>query len=103
MLSLETLPDLNQQTVFDVETVYLRPFTSHPGHTVLDLMEELGETVHSFAERTGMPVTALANVLCGGRPCDTFKDAMEKAHGTPPTFWERRYNRYQDRLAKESP
>lgn len=76
-------------------------WTSHPGETVADILEERSLTAHEFARRIGHTLERTMELLDGRAPI-TIQTAqkLELVLGVPAAFWTTREAQYRQDLAR---
>jgi HTH-type transcriptional regulator/antitoxin HigA len=71
-------------------------YTSPPGNTLRNVLEELSMTPDELAERLGMSREAMSRLLAGELALtDDIADALERELGTLASFWRRREGLYR--------
>lgn len=81
-----------------------RPYAvSHPGETLLDLIEEKNMSQAELSERTGRPKKTI-NEIVKGKSSITPETALqlERVLGVPASFWNNRQKRYDEYAAREA-
>ncbi len=75
---------------------------SSPGDTLVELLDEKGMTQHEFAERCGLPVKTI-NEIIEAKTVITPETALqfERVLGTPAEFWNKREYRHREYLASK--
>ena len=86
---------------------FLPNWTSPPGATIRDVLEERELSLEWFSDQMGLSLDQIANLLCGltGIGPDLAQQ-LEKLFGAPAQFWlirEKRYRRDLVRLGLSSP
>ena len=79
-----------------------RPKTiSHPGETLLDLLEEKGMSQVQLAERSGRPKKTINEIIKGkvGITAETAIQ-LERVLGAPANFWITRQAQYDEAMAR---
>lgn len=81
---------------------YAPDWISHPGETILDLLEEKGLTQAEFADRAGFTKKHV-NELVKGKSAITADAALrlERVLGSTADFWLNREVRYREALARQ--
>jgi HTH-type transcriptional regulator/antitoxin HigA len=76
---------------------------SHPGETLLDILEERGMSQAELADRTGRPKKIVNEIIKGklGISPETAIQ-LERALGVPAAFWSKRQQQHDESMAKQS-
>jgi addiction module HigA family antidote len=84
-----------------IQNEYLPDVVSPPGETLRDIIDTIRTTNAELAERIGKTPKHIGDIIKHGAPI-TPKTAMklEKALGTPASFWINRERRFWEALAK---
>lgn len=82
---------------------YMPDDVSHPGETLLDVLEERGMSQAELADRTGRPKKIVNEIIKGklGISPETAIQ-LERTLGVPASFWNRRQQRYDESVARRS-
>lgn len=86
----------------ETKLLYHPDRVSAPGVTLLDLIEERGMTQAELAERTGLPLKTI-NEIIKGKAAITSETAiqLEKVFGTSAEFWTQREANYRSYLLND--
>jgi HTH-type transcriptional regulator / antitoxin HigA len=79
---------------------YIPKSISHPGETLVDILEEKGWTQKEFALRLGKPINKVNEIIKGKiaiTPDTSFR--LERVLGIPASFWNSRQKNYDEFLA----
>ena len=84
-----------------IQNEYLPDVVTPPGETLQDILDTIGMTKAELAERIGKTPKHIGDIIKHGAPI-TPATAMEleKALGTPASFWNNRERRYRETLAR---
>jgi len=84
-----------------IENQYTPDHVSHPGATLIDVLNALGMSQAGLAERTGLTKKTI-NEIAKGKAALTPTTALklERVLGTPASFWNNRERHYREFLAR---
>ncbi|RPI29817.1 MAG: addiction module antidote protein, HigA family [Acidobacteria bacterium] len=76
---------------------------SHPGETLLDVLEERGMSQAELADRTGRPKKIINEIIKGklGISPETAIQ-LERSLGVPASFWNKRQQEYDESVARRT-
>lgn len=85
-----------------IQNEYIPTTVSHPGETLLDLLEERGITQAEFADRTGRPKKTINEIIKGksGIIPETAIQ-LERVLRVPASFWIERQRHYDEFVARK--
>lgn len=91
-----------------VDNITFHPFwSSPPGETVADLLEERNLSLREFAKQIGLTVDYISDLLQGSTPITIdIAQRLEQAFGVSAAFWMKRESQYREdmsRLLQEEP
>jgi addiction module HigA family antidote len=80
-----------------IQNEYLPDLVTPPGETLQDILDTIGMTKTELAARIGKTPKHIGDIIKHGAPI-TPATAMEleKALGTPASFWNNRERRYRE-------
>lgn len=80
-------------------------WTSPPGATIKDILEERGISINDFSQQTGLGHNSIQALFKGERPITTFlANRLEEMFGASAAFWMEREKQYREdkkRLEKQ--
>ena len=87
----------------DGDTTYQPDTVSHPGETLLEIIEDHGITHGQLTRRLGLPSKTINDII-KGKASITADIALqlERVLSAPAEFWNRRESRCRDYLAREA-
>ncbi|MDB9535667.1 HigA family addiction module antitoxin [Dolichospermum planctonicum CS-1226] len=85
-----------------IQNRYNPDYVSHPGDTLLEVLEDRGMTQAELAERTGRPKKTI-NEIIKGKAAITPETALqlERVFNIPASFWNNRERHYREFLAQK--
>ena len=83
------------------ENEYIPDVATPPGETLQEILDTIGMTKAELAERIGKTRKTIGEIIKHGAPITPVTAMeLEKALGTPASFWNNRERRYRESLAR---
>ncbi len=80
---------------------FVSPFIVPPGETLGEKISEMGMNVEDFADKAGMSVEALIQLLKGRLPLSpNIAAKLEETTAIPADYWNRAEANYREKLEK---
>ncbi len=85
-----------------LENQYMPDYVTPPGETLQEILDTIGMSKAELADRVGKTPKTIGEIIKHGAPI-TPATAMEleKALGTPASFWNNRERRYRESVARQ--
>jgi addiction module HigA family antidote len=85
-----------------LENQYLPDYVTPPGETLQEILDTIGMSKAELADRIGKTPKTIGEIIKHGAPITpTTAMELEKALGTPASFWNNRERRYRESVARQ--
>jgi len=85
-----------------IKNEYEPSYVSHPGETLLDILEEKCMSQKELSDRMGYTTKHINEIIKGKAPIThEFALKLEKVFQTPASFWYNRQSNYDDYMARK--
>jgi len=85
-----------------LENQYMPDYVTPPGETLQEILDTIGMTKAELADRIGKTPKTINEIIKHGAPITpTTAMELEKALGTPDSFWNNRERRYRESVARQ--
>ena len=85
-----------------IQNEYIPDFVTPPGETLQEMLNTIGMSKAELADRIGKTPKTIGEIIKHGAPITPATSMeLEKALGTPASFWNNRERRYRESLARQ--
>ena len=85
-----------------IQNEYMPDVVTAPGETLQEILDTIGMSKAELADRIGKTPKTIGEIIKHGAPITPATSMeLEKALGTPASFWNNRERRYRESLARQ--